>query len=144
MRMGSFAFRATQFFENIGKKTIQKKKSHQTSTSNLRHSGGDYPDVRSGIIEESSGPPFGPTSNLARSKRIHTSDSNLPSSFDGLSSSSSLPHLNTGTIGARKHWDGLDDDDDIIDVTHKGKNLILFFSTFMSLAFSHIIRIYVN
>ncbi|XP_059170438.1 uncharacterized protein LOC131951981 isoform X2 [Physella acuta] len=51
MRMGSFAFRATQFFENIGKKSTKPRKhSHSPNSRMTPVSSGDYSDVRTGYL----------------------------------------------------------------------------------------------
>ena len=49
MRMGSFAYRATQFFENLGKKSNSKRKTSSLSSP----ADADY-NLRDGIQEESS------------------------------------------------------------------------------------------
>ena len=67
MRMGSFAYRATQFFENLGKKSSSKRKTSSLSSAT------EGPDlnVRIGIQEESSlssasiGMPVSPSSDAA-------------------------------------------------------------------------------
>ncbi|CAG5132972.1 unnamed protein product, partial [Candidula unifasciata] len=93
MRMGSFAFRATQFFENIGKKTTNKRKSHHGSLSNFRHSG-DLTDVCDGIVEEASMPTSSSAGNLAKNKKTISSDSISSSTLTKTENALSIPaHL---------------------------------------------------
>ncbi|BFZ23726.1 hypothetical protein BsWGS_26766 [Bradybaena similaris] len=116
MRMGSFAFRATQFFENIGKKTTNKKKSHHGSISNFRHSA-DFTDVRNGIVEEALMPTSCSAGNLAKSRKTSSADSISSDVLTKTNNALSLPaHLETT------------DHEDLLSVTHKG--YLLIFSSF--------------
>lgn len=114
MRMGSFAFRATQFFENIGKKTTNKKKSHHGSIANFRHSG-DFSDVHKGSVEETSMPTSSSAGNLAKSKKTIRVCSISSDVLTKTSDALSLPtHLERT------------DHEYLLNVTHKGKRFKIF------------------
>ncbi|CAG5124584.1 unnamed protein product [Candidula unifasciata] len=84
-RMGSFAFRATQFLENIGKKTSGRRKSPHPAS--CRHSCGDTTDAsrKPFHILVSSSSSLG---NLARGSVSPTSDNSMNSVFGDTSASS--------------------------------------------------------
>ncbi|CAL1529783.1 unnamed protein product [Lymnaea stagnalis] len=120
MRMGSFAFRATQFFENIGKKSTKPhKKNHHSPASS-----GDYGDMHNGIIEESSFSSSTSLGNLSPSVLTPTSDNSMPNVFnESYSYSSSAP---TTPIDRHppldKHGHGFDEVEEELfaDIVHKG------------------------
>uniref|UniRef100_A0A2C9LRI7 PH domain-containing protein n=1 Tax=Biomphalaria glabrata TaxID=6526 RepID=A0A2C9LRI7_BIOGL len=123
MRMGSFAFRATQFFESIGKKSTKPRKSTSNMTS---VSSGDYSDLHNGIVEESSVSSSTSVGNTSPSGLTPTSDLSLPNVFSDSSSAPNTPMDNRTPIS----WKGLDETQEEImaNVDHKG--YLFIFSTF--------------
>ncbi|KAH9514055.1 hypothetical protein Btru_030098 [Bulinus truncatus] len=122
MRMGSFAFRATQFFENIGKKSSKPRKSTNSVAS------GDYSDLHNGIVEESSVSSSASTGNLSPSGLTPTSDLSMPNVFSD-NYSSSAPNTPLSPVSLSLFGKGFDECQEFFpNVDHKG--YLFIFSTF--------------
>lgn len=122
-RVGSLAYRATQFFENISKKTTPRKKTRHVSTPGLSLSGGDLSEIPL-TLAESSISSSNSIGNLPKEFTSPTSDSSQLSVFGDSVSGSSLPptpdYLEAPIV---RPWD-LEGGDEHPGVTCRGKSFL--------------------